>query len=169
MAGSWCYPTGTLSSDYPGMVDGISKDTATMAGSSLGVALYMLRHNLKLPTFTVRQLVAAILLGFKDRYATRRQIVETMAKLPAVSLLLTVVDGVEQLEAVQSVLAFLDDDKEKYHSDFPLKEASPPTDPDELAQWHADMCRDVTEQEQDPAGVKPYNYDYSQDDWLEEF
>jgi hypothetical protein len=92
-----------------------------------------------------------------------------MAKLAAVSLLLTVVDGVEQLEAVQSVLAFLDDDKEKYHYEFPLKEASPPADPEELAQWHADMCRDVTEQEQDPAGVKSYNYDYSEDDWLEEF
>jgi hypothetical protein len=41
MAGSWCYLADTLSSGYPGMVDGIFKDTATMDGSSLGVALYM--------------------------------------------------------------------------------------------------------------------------------
>jgi hypothetical protein len=31
------------------------------------------------------------------------------------------------------------------------------------------MRQDITEQEQDPAGVKPYDYDYERDDWLDTF
>jgi hypothetical protein len=188
LPGSARYDAASLCCRYPGIRDGMFKHAALVTDPILGIDLYDLRNNITLPKFTPRQFVAAILLFFKDRCATPAQILEAMAELPAVSvslhhttllevLVMSDADLIRKgihtmaLRALRKVSVFLLDDMEKYYCDFPLREASPPDDPEEFEQWQAKMHRDTAEQEQDPDGVKRYDHDYAdgKDYWQPRF
>jgi hypothetical protein len=113
--------------------------------------------------------------------------VDTLAQLPAVATcpgnttlnqVLVMPDGSDSgniptwtVEALKSVSKLLSDDKKKYYSDFPLSQASPPSsDPEEVADWEAEMAQETTEQEQDPQeGERPFKYNYLSGDWHDEY
>jgi hypothetical protein len=191
LLGSARYDAASLCGEYPGVRDSVFKAEALDHRKPLGNILFDLRHSVDFPSdpdFKARQIVAAILLRFERRYATRKQILQTMAELPALSMLQqfrdTTLDkvlgmsddelapnglDVRAVRAVREVSDFLLNDRVKYYCEFPLREASPPDDPKRLEQWHANMHQEATEQEQDPVGEEHYDLNYSGADWKDDF
>lgn len=130
------------------------------------------------PNFTPRQFVAATLLCFKDRSATREQIMLFLVTLPSISLvghsnplslifafsqadLVTINLNVRAVNTLRLVAHLLDSDAKKYYSNFPLKEALQPINPGEFELWRDNAFQDINEESQDPDGPTANRYNLS--------
>ncbi|KAF2818800.1 hypothetical protein CC86DRAFT_460928 [Ophiobolus disseminans] len=172
------YDFAALKRDHAGVKEGPFATAATASDSPLGSELYAAMHGYELPSWSTRQCIAAILLSFEDRSATKDDALQAMAKWPAVQKCVGTHDlqdilglsgqdlvvndlcapGVHQL---RSVAALLDRGALKSFGDFPLKGSL-------SARYHHYM--ELKREEQDPPGEpRPYDLDYGCSSWIEEF
>jgi hypothetical protein len=191
------YNVQSLREAYHGVVDGPFASAAIAKNSLLGHHLYALYDYDDLsafPRFTARQYLAAILLGFRKRTATKKQIMEAMLSWPAVSAWIEDYDpetvlglsegelkcnsfeSIASAKAFRSVAALLVREEDELYGDFPPPEVLPPVDPVARAHWEQELRRETAEEEDDPQDELRYDYlygnQYQQADevsWFEEF
>jgi len=163
--------------------------------SLLGRDLHDLLHSSKLPRMTSRQYAAAVLLTFRDRKATLKQIVTAMLQWPAickyaqplrwkVSMILCEYPsripvapdtdilwergGQDTLELLRRIAEKLKNEKCWYREDFEFEGKTPRSDPEKYLEWAATKGKDSEEEEKDLEG-EGCNIDYTGDVWAEEF